>query len=1114
MSKPLKTYIKLLFFLSLCIISCTSDDSSINSNPSNSTESKFSGTRFTLLPSSKTNITFSNNLTEGLNTNVLMYEYFYNGGGVAVGDFNGDKLIDIYFTSNMEENKLYLNKGGMQFLDITASSRAGGRSGPWKTGVSIVDINGDNRLDIYLCYSGSLPDQKRMNQLFINQGNDKNNQPLFKDEAAKYGLNSPGFSNQSYFFDYDKDGDLDMLLLNHNPKSLPVLNEVSTIKALAEDDLFRGVRLFKQENERFDDVTLTAGISGSRLTYGLGIGISDLNNDGWPDFYISNDYTIPDYLYINNQDGTFKNKLQESLTYNSHFSMGNDIADFNNDGLQDIITLDMLPEDNERQKLLTAPDNYSKFDLNVRSGFHHQYMRNMLQLNNGDGTFSEIGQLAGVSNTDWSWSALAADYDNDGWKDLYITNGYHRDYANLDFINFMNDFIAEKGRLKRENVLELIEKMPASDVVNYMFSNNKLNFLNTTESWGLNQVSNSNGAAYADLDNDGDLDLIVNNVNKQAFIFQNEKNKNSKNNFLNIKLKGSGKNTQGIGSKVSLYVGDKVQTLEQYTSRGYLSSVSPVLHFGLGEATKADSLIIRWPNGKTEKKQNIIANQTFTLTETMAKSIVKSKPKSKTIFSKVKSPIEYKNPEQNIRDFDRQILLLSELSHQGPCMVKGDFNSDDLDDVFIGGSQGQSASVYLQNKNGTFQKVNNSAFENDKNCEDSDVISFDANGDGRLDLYVASGGYHNISLNDDVLADRLYLNDGNGYFSKNEKAFANHKFSTKGVSVNDDGLAAIFIGGQCEPGRFPESSKSGLLVDGGNGVFVNQINELAPGLQDLGLITDSKWVDVNQDGHKDLVVVGEWLPVTVFVFQDGKFENKTMDFFGSEYKGWWNTIEVADVNKDGRGDLIVGNNGSNNQFNVSKEHPAELFYKDFDENGSVDPIFTYYIQGKSYPYLTRDELLKQLSKFRSKFTSYQSYANAEINDIFTKEELKNIEHLEVNDLETTLFLSTSSNKFEKATLPIEAQYAPVHAISIFDYDNDGNQDLILAGNNSHMKLRIGAMSANYGTLLKGNGKGGFKYISQKESGLKLKGDVKDIIKIGDTLYFGINQKAIEAYKIN
>ena len=476
MSKPLKTYIKLLFFLSLCIISCTSDDSSINSNPSNSTESKFSGTRFTLLPSSKTNITFSNNLTEGLNTNVLMYEYFYNGGGVAVGDFNGDKLIDIYFTSNMEENKLYLNKGGMQFLDITASSRAGGRSGPWKTGVSIVDINGDNRLDIYLCYSGSLPDQKRMNQLFINQGNDKNNQPLFKDEAAKYGLNSPGFSNQSYFFDYDKDGDLDMLLLNHNPKSLPVLNEVSTIKALAEDDLFRGVRLFKQENERFDDVTLIAGISGSRLTYGLGIGISDLNNDGWPDFYISNDYTIPDYLYINNQDGTFKNKLQESLTYNSHFSMGNDIADFNNDGLQDIITLDMLPEDNERQKLLTAPDNYSKFDLNVRSGFHHQYMRNMLQLNNGDGSFSEIGMYAEVFATDWSWGTLLMDFDHDGYRDIFVSNGIPRRMNDIDYFNFRQtspiDFKSADEKLDEAD-LQVVEKMPQIKLRNKFLKNNQ-----------------------------------------------------------------------------------------------------------------------------------------------------------------------------------------------------------------------------------------------------------------------------------------------------------------------------------------------------------------------------------------------------------------------------------------------------------------------------------------------------------------------------------------------------------------------------------------------------------------------------------------------------------------
>ena len=653
----------------------------------------------------------------------------------------------------MGENKLYINEGNWTFKDVTIISGTAGRSGPWKTGVAMVDINGDHRLDIYVCYSGALPDHKRTNQFFINQGTNDQGTPIFEDKAAEYGLDSKAFSNQAYFFDYDRDGDLDMLLLNHNPKSLPVLNEVRTAKMLQQDDPLKGVRLFRQEDGKFQDVTRQAGISGSALTYGLGIGIADLNKDEWPDFYVSNDYTVPDYLYINNQNGSFSNKLNTSVRYNSQFSMGNDVADINNDTWPDIITLDMLPEDNHRQKLLMAPDNYAKFDLNVRSGFHYQYMRNMLQLNNGNGTFTEIGQLAGISNTDWSWAALATDFDNDGWKDLYITNGYHRDYTNLDFIKYMDDYVQSKGRLKREDVVGLINKMPASDLVNYMFANKEgSSFNKVTKAWGLDQIANSNGAAYADLDNDGDLDLIVNNINKPAFIYENKAN-NSENHFLQIKLTGEGLNTNGLGASISLYHENKIQYQEQFPVRGYLSAISPVLHFGLGSSTYVDSLIVKWPGGKQQKLLNINADQRISLEEKNAVNLENKQNTYETIFSAIPSVIPYQHPKQTARDFDRQPLLISELSHQGPCMVQADFNKDQLPDLLIGGSRGQSATLFLQLKKGQFKSVPNPVFDKDKNTEDTAIATLDANGDGHLDVYITSGGYHPYKVDDPLLQD-------------------------------------------------------------------------------------------------------------------------------------------------------------------------------------------------------------------------------------------------------------------------------------------------------------------------------------------------------------------------
>ena len=1059
---------------------------------------------FKPLPATETGIDFANVVKETPGLNIISYEYFYNGGGVGLGDFNNDGLTDIYFSGNMQPGRLYLNKGNWRFEDITSKARVGGKRG-WKTGVSIADVNGDGLQDIYLCYSGPLEPEQRTNELYINNGD-----LTFTEKAAKMGVADAGYSTQSVFFDYDRDNDLDLFVLNHNNKNLRNF-DASFVKKMVDADA--GDRLYRNDNNVFTDITIAAGIISNPLGYGLGVAVSDINNDGWPDLYVTNDYVEEDYLYINNRDGTFSERIKEQFGHLSNFSMGCDVADINNDGWTDVFTLDMLPEDNRRQKLLYMPDNYELYNNQVKNGFHHQLMRNMLQLNNGNGTFSEIGQLSGVFCTDWSWASLLMDFNNDGYKDIFVTNGYGRDMTNRDFVKFYaNERLKFLRGERSDNMFNMLMSIPVTPVHDYLYLNNgDLQFSDVSTTAGFDKPTLSNGAASADLDNDGDLDLVINHLNAPAELYRNMLVENSNaGNWVALRLKGNGSNTYGIGAVVNVYTPQGTVKMENHPVHGYQSSMHVPMHIGL-PSSQIDYLLIRWPDGKLQEISNLKVNAVNDIVYEPTQKLAAPEVIHKPVFQSSTVSLPYVHAAPELNDFKVQPLMPAMISYNGPRTAKADVNKDGLEDIFICGAEGQAGQLFIQQANGNFLPSTQAEFEKDAASEDTDAIFFDADNDGDQDLYVVSGGYQ-FNQGDKQLQDRLYLNN-NGKFTRSIQSLPAETLSGACARVADidlDGDLDIFIGSRVVPGRYPESPASLLLVNNGKAEFTNAPGALNAALDSLGMVTDAAWIDVDGDGRKDLIVCGEWMRVQLLLNKSGSLIDASTEYFPDALTGWWNRLHLADMDGDGDNDLIAGNWGLNSPLKVSNAEPAMLFYDDFDNNGSLDPLITHYIQGKPYPMASRDELTDQIVSLRQRFPTYDAYANATIKDILTNEQLISAKQRFAKCFETTYF-ENDKGKFVAGKLPIQANFFPVFAITSGDFNRDGKQDLILAGNIDHARIKIGKIDAGFGTLLKGDGKGNFEYVSQVASGLSVSGCTRDVINIngkkGSQLLFTVNGQA-------
>jgi enediyne biosynthesis protein E4 len=1079
-----------LLAISMCFAGgCSSNESrEQNKNAQQDTlHEKF----FTKIPVSQSGVDFVNTLTETDSFNIFVFEYIYNGGGVAVADINNDNLPDIFLTANQASCRLFLNEGNLHFKDITKP--AGVNTDGWCTGVTVADVNADGLPDFYVCRSNpGNPPELRANLLFINNGN-----LSFTESAKAYRIDNNGYSTQATFFDFDHDSDLDMFLINHPEKNEEIIDKKIVRNAKYNPD--ESDHLFRNNgDETFTDITQSAGVASN--AFGLSVSITDINNDGWPDIYVCNDYTMSDFLYVNNKNGTFTDKLYSYFRHTSHFSMGSDVGDINNDGLSDLVQLDMLPEDNHRQKTNGGPDNYDKYMLLIANGYGHQLMKNCLQLNNGNGSFSEIAEMAGISKTDWSWSPLIADFDNDGYNDIFITNGYLRDVTNMDYVVYRHTELREKQGAYNAG-LKMLNTAPSVKLSNYIYKNEgHLTFTNMASAWGLDDKANSNGAIYSDLDRDGDLDIIVNNLNDTVLIYRNNCREQTGNLFLSVRLEGEGKNKSGMGSKVALYDSSGKRMIENYTTRGYLSAAENILHFGLGKNNSAGKLEVTWPDGKTQVITNIKPNSeiVFYYKDAVDKIAEKS-PAPDYIFSECtdRCKTNFIHTENDFIDFKNEPLLPHKFSQNGPGIAVGDVNGDGEEDFFVGGAMNQSAKLYIQQPGGVFESRFVKAFEDDKQFEDMGCLFFDADNDGDLDLVVASGGGEVYNLSEHYQA-RLYSNTGNGNFSRNMQALPPMGVSSSCISAADydsDGDLDLFIGGRIVPGNYPLKAKSYLLRND-KGRFTDIISDIAPELEYCGLVCSALWTDFNNDGKPDIIVAGEWMPVSIFENRNGKFVNTTAASGLAYSAGWWNSIVSADFDRDGDMDYVLGNSGLNNKIKASPSHPACVYANDFDKNGSMDAIICFtQTDGISHPIYSRDNLTDQVRSLKKKLIRYADYADLTIDQIFTPDEMKDVKIYYCHTFSTGYLRNDGDGKFSLVPLPIEAQFSPTYGMLADDFDADGNTDILLTGNSYATAPEIERHDAGNGLLLKGDGKGNFTPLKCNQTGFYTSFDAKAMAKI-------------------